>query len=764
MPASYSRLRLARLRELCALRGILTEGLRKPELIAALRADDDLYVEDEDGDARGDTGSERAGDPGEDEVNDQDGHQLSDDSDDGEVEFGPARLDPPSEALKLKQIELEIERTRLEQLKWQQGNSSVLPTALSTVRPREVKLPTMADNACPLSFFSCWEKTLKLNSVEDSLYVKLLPSHLNEKAARVFASLTFEQCQDYNFVKSQIIASFRATSSHYLGKFRGMKRSGPENQSMFVTRLREAFGYFLEAGEVKTFDQLKENVILEQFLSTLDVGTRQYVLNNCPTNAVDAAKYADIYFQNRPKTQKHFSVNHRKPFLEEGPTQKPDARAAGQSINSTAPPTQGAVAGSSAKQRNACFICQDPNHKQANCPFKAKQSADGNKTGTFRKQSKWPALVDSKKSQGGSSKYEIPVTVNGKQLTGYRDSGSFMTFVQASLFPDIPRTGKIEIFGINDKDAVEVPTAMVEIQSPCFGTRDTCIIEVGLLPYMRWEVLVGNSLFENYKLQDVIQVQRRQTDIDRDGPYVSDTQLSNVDSSGGLSGPNENVNLLDSGADRQTETGQTGSTPTTAPVNTQSRPATARGHDLHSADSSEQQTPTLNDSTGGDTSNALAGRSSDGPVERKKSEDQALGTHADETDVISDNSTEGSTANPADAIAPNNTDVTNGGAASSSDFDSEWTRLASIFQPDTNGANEAESIGHNAFRQAQETDPSLKHWWGLARQSSKTYVIRHGLLWKRNLQRMDTDNEFLLCLPQCYRTQVLRTAHDSLHS
>ena len=97
----------------------------------------------------------------------------------------------------------------------------------------------------------------------------------------------------------------------------------------------------------------------------------------------------------------------------------------------------------------------------------------------------------------------------------------------------------------------------------------------------------------------------------------------------------------------------------------------------------------------------------------------ALGTHADETHVISDNSTEGSTANPADAIAPSDTDVTNGGAASSSDFDSEWTRLASIFQPDTNGANEAESIGHNAFRQAQETYPSLKHWWGLARQSSK---------------------------------------------
>ena len=60
MPA-YSRMWLARLRELCTLCGILTEGLCKPELIVA---DDDLYLEDEDGDAGGDTGSERADDRG----------------------------------------------------------------------------------------------------------------------------------------------------------------------------------------------------------------------------------------------------------------------------------------------------------------------------------------------------------------------------------------------------------------------------------------------------------------------------------------------------------------------------------------------------------------------------------------------------------------------------------------------------------------------------------------------------------------------------
>ena len=158
MPA-YSRLQLVRLRELCALRGILTEGVRKPDLIAALRADDDLYLED--GAADDHAGSERADDRGDqDDVNHQEGHQLSN-SDDGEVDFAPARpRSPLSDTLRLKQLELEIEQTKLEQLKLQQSTHSVLPTPLSAVRLQDVQLSSMTDTTDPLSFFACWEKTL----------------------------------------------------------------------------------------------------------------------------------------------------------------------------------------------------------------------------------------------------------------------------------------------------------------------------------------------------------------------------------------------------------------------------------------------------------------------------------------------------------------------------------------------------------------------------------------------------------------------------
>ena len=160
MPA-YSRLRLARLRELCALRGILTEGLRKPDLIAALRADDGLYLEDGDADNH-DAGSERDDDPGDqDDINHQEGHQLSD-SDDEEVDFAPARpRSPLSDALRLKQLELEIEQTKLEQLKVRQSTHSVTPT-LSAVRPRDVQLPSMTDSTDCLSFFECWEKNFEV--------------------------------------------------------------------------------------------------------------------------------------------------------------------------------------------------------------------------------------------------------------------------------------------------------------------------------------------------------------------------------------------------------------------------------------------------------------------------------------------------------------------------------------------------------------------------------------------------------------------------
>ena len=280
--ASYSRRRLADLRQLCVDRGLDTTG-RKSAIVRLLVADADDDLAERNNEIVFHNGHTRPNDDDSGSASSIN-ELVSDDGDLGD------NAEPMSEAIKMKELELEIEKTKLEQLKLQNGSpsGSMQPTLLSSVRPREVQLPKMGENSDPLAFFSCWEKTLKLNGVDEALYVKLLPAHLNERAKQVFARLSYEQCLSYDLVKSHIVASFRASASNYLDKFRTMKRSGPENQKMFVTRLSEVYGYFLQAAEVTSFDQLKQAVIVEQFLAILEPATRLFVCNNKPKDAQEA--------------------------------------------------------------------------------------------------------------------------------------------------------------------------------------------------------------------------------------------------------------------------------------------------------------------------------------------------------------------------------------------------------------------------------------------------------------------------------------------
>jgi len=71
-----------------------------------------------------------------------------------------------SEAVRLKLIELEIEKTKLEQCKLQPST----PQERVGFRPREAHLPVMTESGDPLAFFAL-KKTLQMNcvSVSDSL-------------------------------------------------------------------------------------------------------------------------------------------------------------------------------------------------------------------------------------------------------------------------------------------------------------------------------------------------------------------------------------------------------------------------------------------------------------------------------------------------------------------------------------------------------------------------------------------------------------------
>jgi len=84
-----------------------------------------------------------------------------------------------------------------------------------------------------------------------------------------------------------------------------------------------------------------------------------------------------------------------------------------------------------ARSKNACFICNSVDHRQAQCPLKSVESG-ANKANFRRKNDKTAGLIkiaDSRKKK--LSKFEFPVQIQNNELIGYRDTGSPRTFVQS---------------------------------------------------------------------------------------------------------------------------------------------------------------------------------------------------------------------------------------------------------------------------------------------------------------------------------------------
>ena len=222
-------------------------------------------------------------------------------------------------------------------------------------------------------------------------------------------------------------------------------------------------------------------------------------------------------------------TNKNKLFKKEATKQKTELQANAQTELPQSFDKQSPHQSASFKQKNACFICSEENHKQASCPYRFKQTLNSNgKKASFQKPSKRSGLIKTKKRYA-LSKYEIVVLVNSRHCVGYRDTGSAMSFIRADLFPEVEISGKIEIFGINDKDPVSVPTALVKMSSPKFGTHDTIDVEVGILEHMKWEILLGNEIFEGTDLTDVICVEGPRSGNDRRTTSVDNVAAENSD-------------------------------------------------------------------------------------------------------------------------------------------------------------------------------------------------------------------------------------------
>ena len=419
------------------------------------------------------------------------------------------------------------------------------------------------------------------------------------------------------------------------------------------------------------------------------------------------------------------------------------------------------------------------------------------------------------------SKYEIPVAVNGQKLIGYRDTGSTMSFVKERLFPTLERTGSVSIYGINDRQAVEVPTAWVKITSPIFDNSEGAVVEVGLLPHMKWQVLLGNDAFENNGLRDILHVHNK-TLINSDGndAHASATERGQNGNDGADGTPDfrnfqngrDASQTLNDGIDTNSpqlvlrgeharadidetsdtahqhsnSAGENGNRLLEAKATTRS----ARKPTVQRSDGSDIITVTYNDNTPtavtvtagngwphGGSNNPPAGHRDPvgGGTDGEVSSTAPAPVERDERDGAADRVDYG--FNSAGQVGPLGGGTTSNDiltcdsdvAGEDRNMEVKGTRPSESVQMQADGNRdtiESTVINDNAesFRLAQLADVSLRHWFQLARAGSNAFSIKDGLLWKRKPPNWEGDNDFLLVLPHGYRTRVITTAHDSLHA
>ena len=129
-----------------------------------------------------------------------------------------------------------------------------------------------------------------------------LATNLVGKAQQAYASLSTRDVGCCEKVKEAIFQRYDITEESYRQRFRAGKRKPGESSREMVARLDDLAPRWLKS--CKTPEEVRDKIILEQFLSTLQEEVRIFAKERKPESAEIAGKLADDFGQARKAERK----------------------------------------------------------------------------------------------------------------------------------------------------------------------------------------------------------------------------------------------------------------------------------------------------------------------------------------------------------------------------------------------------------------------------------------------------------------------------
>lgn len=341
----------------------------------------------------------------------------------------------------------------------------------------------------PETFFSLFEHVAETRKWPESALPLMLQCALTGRAQEAYSALSVSDSQNYCLVKSAVLKAYELVPEAYRQRFRTWKKADNQTHLEFARDLTGHFTRWCSALEVKTFDDLCDLILLEQFKNSIPVNIAQLISDHKVKTVSEAAALADDYV-----------LTHRRSFRE--------LRTHGASFGECAGAVSYVPLGKSdfrehntRKSDKICSYCHKKGHFKADCfalKAKTKQSGPAGQPKGARLAVSVPKTLSIQvesvdehvKDVPGELESFLPFVSDGHvSLVGsdckvpvkiLRDTAAFDSFIQASVLPfsEESHTGCfVPVLGMGMK-VLQVPLHKMMLYSDLFQRE----ITVGVRP------------------------------------------------------------------------------------------------------------------------------------------------------------------------------------------------------------------------------------------------------------------------------------------
>ena len=254
------------------------------------------------------------------------------------------------------------------------------------VRSVQIKPPKWSDEEIPYDYFGKYEKAMLHSGVEKSSWGQLLPVYLTGRAQAALAQVDISALDDYDTVKSILLASLGDTPTSADRKWWSLNRQPGEEPGSFYLRVR-SLGLRRLHGMVSK-EEVVEHMILSRYLSLLSAECYGVVVNMHPKTGLDAARMVQEYEETRTFTRKrqpwkqdNYQHFRREPgVVSSGGSSGSGGSSPGggspsksSSGHSSGNGSKGSKSEKSGKKPIICHSCGEPGHIKPNCPHRVRR-------------------------------------------------------------------------------------------------------------------------------------------------------------------------------------------------------------------------------------------------------------------------------------------------------------------------------------------------------------------------------------------------------